>query len=104
MKNQNQLAWGVSLLVFGCLFLLRQLNFIPAGVAAYIFDIRVYMLIMGVIFLIFHSTKSIGWILIGLGLVFGLSDIIRFTKKIAEYIWPLLLVIAGAVLIFTKKR
>lgn len=104
MKKDNRLAWGVSLLIFGCIFLLRQLHVIPAEIAAYIFDVKSYLLIIGVIFLIFHNTKSIGWILIGLGVLFGMSDIVRFTKSFAEYIWPSLLIIAGGILVFGKKR
>ena len=103
-KQNNQLAWGVSLLVFGFLFLLRQLHIVPADIAGYIFDVKTYLLIVGVIFLICHSVKTIGWVLIILGLLFRIPDIIKFTQSFSDYIWPALFIIAGAILVFAKKR
>ncbi|MDR1584850.1 MAG: hypothetical protein LBS07_01575 [Prevotellaceae bacterium] len=103
-KKDNRLAWGVSLLVFGCLFLLRQFHLIPADMAVYIFDVTSYLFIIGIIFLICHSNKSIGWILVVLGILFRLSDIVRFTQNLSDYIWPVLLIVAGIVLVFGVKK
>jgi|ERR1035437_5788298 hypothetical protein len=103
-KKDNRLAWGVTLLVFGCLFLLRQLQIIPAEIAHYIFDFKNYPLLMGAIFLLFHSNKNIGIVLIVVGLLFRLSDIIQMTRHISDFIWPVLLIFAGAVLVFGYKK
>ncbi len=102
-KNDNRLAWGVTLLVFGCLFLIRQLRFIPAELADIVFDFKNYPLIIGIIFLLCHSNKNIGFVLIAVGLLFRLSDIIHWTKDISDFIWPILLITAGALLVFRKK-
>ena len=103
-KKDNRLAWGVTLLVFGSLFLIRQLQIIPSDLSHIIFDIKNYPLIIGVIFLLFHSNKNIGIVLIVVGLLFRLSDIIQMTRHISDYIWPVLLILAGAVLLFGVKR
>jgi hypothetical protein len=104
-KNDNRLAWGVTLLIFGCLFLIRQLQFVSPEIATYLFDFKNYPLIIGVIFLIFHSNKNIGIVLIVVGLLFRISDIIQLTRHISDFIWPVLLILAGAVMIFgTKKK
>ncbi|MFA5046612.1 MAG: hypothetical protein WC542_11865 [Paludibacter sp.] len=102
-KNDNRLAWGISLLVFGCLFLVRQLQILPMEIAEYVFDFKNYPLIIGLIFLLFHDNKNIGIVLIVVGLLFRLSDIIHWTRHISDYIWPVLLITAGAVLVFKKK-
>lgn len=102
-KKDNRLAWGVTLLVFGCLFLIRQLNIFPPEIAGFIFDFKNYPLIMGVIFLLAHSNKNIGLVLIAVGLLFRLSDIIQLTRHVSDYIWPILLIAAGAILVFKKK-
>jgi len=102
-KKDNRLAWGVTLLVFGCLFLVRQLQLIPAEIATYVFDIKNYPLVIGLIFLLCHKNKNIGLVLIVVGLLFRLSDIIMWTRDITDYIWPLLLITAGAILVFRKK-
>ena len=102
-KNDNRLAWGITLLVFGVLFLVRQLHIVPIGISDVIFDFKNYPLIIGVIFLLTHSNKNIGIVLIVLGLLFRLSDIIHWTKDISDFIWPVLLIAAGAVLVFKRK-
>jgi len=102
-KRENSLAWGVTLLIFGCLFMIKQLELLPLNISTYVFDFKNYPLIMGLIFLILHKNKSIGIVLIVVGLLFRLSDIIQITKHISDYIWPTLLIIAGAILIFKRK-
>ena len=103
-KKDNRLAWGVTLFVFGCLFLLRQLQLLPSEISPYIFDLKNYPLIMGVIFLLFHSNKNIGIVLIVVGLLFRLSDIIQLTRHISDFIWPVLLIVAGAIMVFGIKK
>jgi hypothetical protein len=103
-KKDNRLAWGVTLLVFGCLFLIRQLQLIPPEIASYIFDIKNYPLIIGIVFLVFHSNKNIGIVLIVVGLLFRLSDIIQLTRHISDFIWPVLLILAGAIMVFGIKK
>ena len=103
-KKDNRLAWGVTLLVFGCLFLIRQLQLVPSEIAPYLFDFKNYPILMGVIFLLFHSNKNIGIVLIVVGLLFRLSDIIQLTRHISDYIWPVLLILAGGIMIFGNKR
>lgn len=102
-KSDNRLAWGITLLVFGCLFLLRQLQIIPSEIANYLFDFKNYPLIMGIIFLLSHTNKNIGIVLIAVGLLFRLSDIIHWSRNISDFIWPVLLIAAGAVMVFKKK-
>lgn len=99
-KKDDRLAWGVTLLVFGCMFLIRQLQILPTEITLYIFDIKNYPLIIGVIFLLFHSNKNIGIVVIVVGLLFRLSDIIQLTRHVSDFIWPVLLIIAGVVLVF----
>lgn len=103
-KKDNRLAWGVTLLVFGCLFLLRQLAVFPPEISDFIFDFKNYPLIMGLIFLLTHSNKTIGIVLIVVGLLFRLSDIIQLTRHISDYIWPVLLIVAGAIMIIGLKK
>lgn len=103
LQKDNRLAWGILLLFFGIIFLIRQLNIVPEVVSNIIFDFKNYPLIIGIIFLAAHKNKNIGFVLIVVGLLFRLSDIIRWTQHISDFIWPLLLIVAGAVLIFGNK-
>jgi hypothetical protein len=103
IKQDNRLAWGIGLLVFGILFLIRQLDVFPPEISSLVFDFKNYPLILGVIFLIVHSNKNIGWVLVAVGLLFRLSDIIRFTRHISDFVWPVLLIVAGIILILNKN-
>lgn len=103
-KKDNQLAWGVTLLVFGSLFLLKQIHILPLELEPYIFNFKNYPFIMGLIFLLCHSNKTIGIVLIVVGLFFRLSDIIQITRHISDFIWPILLILAGAILVFGKRK
>lgn len=104
VKKDSRLAWGVSLLFFGLLFLIRQLHILPADVEYFVFDFKNYPLFMGIIFLLFNANKTPGIVLIVVGLLFRLSDIIRITRHISDFVWPVLLIVAGAILVFGAKK
>jgi len=103
-KKDNRLAWGVTLLFFGCLFLLKQIHVFPVEIESYIFDFKNYPIYMGIIFLLCHSNKNAGIVLIVVGLLFRISEIIQFTRHISDFVWPVLLIIAGAIIVFGKIK
>ncbi len=102
-QKDNRLAWGISLLFFGLLFFVKQLMVFPPEIADILFDYRNYPFILGAIFLLTHKNKNIGIVLLVVGVLFRLSDIIYFTRHISDFIWPSLLIIAGLIVIFSKK-
>ncbi len=103
MNEDSRLSWGISLLVFGFLFLLKQLGVFSDGVEDVIFNLKNLPLVFGVIFLITHKNKSIGLVLIVIGLLFYLKDILIWTRSLSELIWPILLIGAG-IIILTSAR
>lgn len=104
MDKDNRLAWGVSLLLFGVIFLVNQMHILPENISNYVFDFKNYPIILGVIFLLFHKNKNIGIVLLVVGLLFRLQDIIHLTKNVSEFVWPVLLIVAGAILVFGVKK
>lgn len=104
MQKDSRLAWGISLLTFGILFLIRQLNIVPYEMADFIFNFKNYPLILGIIFLITHKNKTPGLVLIIVAVLFRLSDIIRLTEHISDYIWPVLLIVAGAIILIGNRK
>lgn len=103
-KNNNNLAWGISLLAFGLLFLLRQTGILPASIGTFLFDVRTYLLIIGIIFVTWYSHKATGWLLIGLGVLFRLPEIISWTQRLSDYIVPVMLIVGGIIVLFTVKK
>ena len=80
LQKDNRLAWGITLLVFGILFLINQLSILPENISSLVFDFKNYPIIMGVIFLLAHKNKNIGLVLIIVGLLFRLSVLIRWSR------------------------
>ncbi len=104
MDKDNRLAWGVSLLLFGVIFLVNQMHILPENISNYVFDFKNYPIILGVVFLLFHKNKNIGIVLLVVGLLFRLQDIIHLTRNVSEFVWPILLIVAGAILVFGVKK
>lgn len=104
MKKDSRLAWGVTLLLFGILFLIKQLGVLSSNVADILYDVRNYPIFIGVIFLICYKNKSVGWILLLVGLLLRVNDIVKLTSQWSNYIWPALLIIAGVILVFGVKK
>ena len=99
MQKDSRLAWGISLLVFGIIFLIRQLNILPENLSDIIFNFKNYPLILGIVFLLAHKNKTPGLVLIVVALIFRLSEIIRLTEHISDFIWPVLLIVAGVIMV-----
>lgn len=104
MKKDSQLSWGVTLLFFGVLFLLKVWGQVPRDIAQYVFDIRNFPIVIGIIFLIFHKIRAIGFTLIVLGIFMRFDEVMKLTNSISPYIWPALLILAGGIMIFGFKK
>ena len=105
MKTDNRLSWAVTLIFFGILFLTEHLQLFPEPVHRFLFDFRNYPFYAGIIFLLTNKNHTIGIILLIVGILFRLSDIIRLTQNVSEFIWPALLIVAGIVMLLgTKNR
>lgn len=104
MKNDSRFPWGISLLVFGILFLLRQLGVFSPEMDDLIFDLRNILLLIGIIFLITYRNKSIGAVLLAVWALFYLKDIIIWSRNLSEFIWPLLLIAAGGLLLYNSLQ
>ena len=103
MSKDSRFPWGISLLAFGVLFLLRQLGIFSPEIDNLIFDLRNVLLVLGIVFLISYKNKSIGIILLVVWILFYLKDIIIWTKSLSDFIWPVLLIAAGALLLYNGK-
>ena len=104
MTKDSRFPWGISLLVFGLLFLLRQLGVFSPEVDNLIFDLRNVILALGIVFLLTYKNKSTGVVLLGVWILFYLKDIIVWSRSLSDFIWPVLLIAAGALLLFSSKE
>ena len=100
-KTANpKISWGITLIFFGILFLIKEIGVISSY--SEIFNIKNYPLYAGVIFLLTKNFK-ISVVLFAIGLLLRLNQIIELTASLSNYIWPLLLIAAGVLLIVGKN-
>jgi len=104
MKKDDKLSWGATLLFFGLLFLLKILGAATPEIAHYAFDTRNFPIVVGIIFLIFHQNRSLGLLLIAVGIFSRFDYLMQLTNSISKYIWPGLLIAFGAMMIVGVKK
>ncbi|MFV0391861.1 MAG: LiaF transmembrane domain-containing protein [Paludibacteraceae bacterium] len=104
MNDDSRLAWGISLLLCGFLFLVKQLGVFPEAVEDFLFDWRNLPFAFGIVFLFAHNNKSIGLVLLGIGVLLYLKDIILWTRTLSNFIWPLLLIGAGVIVLSSTRK
>ena len=100
-KLENKLLCGIALILFGCLFLLKELHFISSH--NILLDPKMYPVYIAAIFLYGRELKIAG--------LFGVVSIILWFPTIADWvgeisnvIWPLLLIVLGVFLVAKVKR
>ena len=101
IKKNSRMAWGVTLVLFGILYLCAVLQ---VGLPSYIYEPRSYPLYAGIIFLIFNKYKSPGIVMIIVGLLLRFSYELHFLRNFWDYVWPPLMIIVGALLIWKVYR
>ena len=99
-KKREKMLFGFCILIFGILFLLKKLGiFIPES----LFYPSSILIVIGLIMLIRHKfRKSIGYILVGIGLFIKLND---YYPEIIDWslFLPIALIFAGASMVIRAK-
>lgn len=83
MNTGDKLSWGVTLLFFGILFLLKIWGHVPAEIAHHVFNIKNFPIVIGIIFLIFNDVRSIGITLITLGVFMRFDLVMKITNNVS---------------------
>jgi hypothetical protein len=102
MKEDDKLSWGITLLFFGILFLLKIWGHAPETLAHYAFNIKNFPIVIGIIFLIFNDNRGIGISMITLGVFMRFDLVMKMTNNMSAYIWPGLLIIIGGILLYRR--
>lgn len=101
MESSNKKSWGIVLILFGVIFFLKTVGLF--GEDCELYNIKNFPVYAGLVFLATRNFK-IGLLLCGIGALLRLDQIIELTKDLSQFVWPLLLVLAGAVLFFSKNN
>ncbi|MCD7971217.1 MAG: hypothetical protein LUG18_00895 [Candidatus Azobacteroides sp.] len=106
-KKDTKLATGLTMLVFGILFLLEKVGFFslfPKAVHHIVMDWRNFFFYAGIIFLFTKNDKLIGCLLILLGLIFHFRSYINTLTGMGDFLWPVLLIVTGTLFIYLAVK
>ena len=108
VKQADKMANGLVILIFGFLFLLIQLRIIDHWLwLTYLKQPPTFFLVAGVVSVWLKREKALGYILTGIGAI-GYSDIfLNWTSNYTsdtQYTFPVIVMIAGILLIVFAKR
>ena len=104
-KSNDRLSYGITILIFGVLFLLDKLQVldkIPYGYK--LIGIGMFFFIAGVVFLITQPKRVLGWIFLGLGILLNADIFFGWMNNYSNLIVPLGLIIAGVAMVLTANK
>lgn len=102
-KSGDKLAYGLSFLFFGLLFLFSSLGLFTAlHVDKYVMDWRNFFLYAGIIFIAAKKEKALGLTLLAIGVAIRYNHLLYswLPSFYPAYFWPVVMIVTGAILLF----
>lgn len=106
MANNNtndRLSYGITILIFGILFLLDKINALTV-IPFNLISVGSFFLIAGIVFLCTQPKKVLGWVFLGIGVLLNADLFFGWMKSYSNLIVPIGLIIAGIVMVATYKK
>jgi hypothetical protein len=103
-KSNDRLSYGITILIFGILFLLDKLGVlvkIPYGDR--LISVGSFLLIAGIVFLLNQPKKLLGWVFLGIGILLKADTFFGWMHSYSNLIVPGLLIVAGIVMALSSK-
>lgn len=103
--SNDRLSYGLTLLIFGLLFLLDKVGVlaqIPYGDK--FISVGAFFLIGGIVFIVTQPKKVLGWIFLIVGLFLNADLFFGWISAYSKFIIPIGLIIIGLIMIFTGKK
>ncbi len=96
-SKNNRSGFGIVLIIIGALFLLRNLDLISFNILHYMLTWQGILIIIGAVMLASRPDKSIGLILITIGIFFMFPHIWHIPGFNMRLWWPVILIVLGLV-------
>lgn len=102
--NRRKIAFGFLAIIFGVLWLLRNVDILTQPWADHLFSWEVLLIAIGLVGMVGNKGQSIGWsILVLIGGFFLLDDIYNFSVRFHEVFWPLIIIFIGITMILKRS-
>jgi predicted membrane protein len=99
-SSKGRAIFGLVLLVIGLGLIAKQFDIIPDNFRNLIFSWQSLLILIGVIMVSGRESRFTGYILMGIGVFFLLTEITFIPYEFRLLFWPIILVIFGLLLIF----
>lgn len=104
-KASDRFSYGITILIFGLLFLLDKLDILNKISFGYkLVSVGSFFLIAGIVFLFTQPKKVLGWVFLGIGILLNADTFFGWMSSYSNLVVPILLIIAGAAMILTAKK
>lgn len=101
-NTNNRSIFGIFLVLFGCLLILKNLDFIPYDLRYVIFSWPMLLVGLGVLFFFAKDDKTTGVVLMTVGAVFVMPILFDWSFNWRGFFWPVIMIVMGVVVI--RKR
>lgn len=103
--NNDKLSLGITLLIFGLLFLLDKLGLLVQIPIKYNFiSVSCFFLVAGITFILTQPKRGLSWVLLAIGVFLNSDIFFGWMNMYSKFIVPIILVIVGIVMIVTSKK
>lgn len=105
-KDENKLATGITIFTIGVIHLLDKMRIAPVQSPIWqeVVDWRSYIIIAALSFLIVKTDKTIGIVLLILGILLRIRAILSYMGNWDAYLTPVILMVLGLILIVGVLR
>jgi predicted membrane protein len=102
--NRRKLAFGLVAILFGVMWLLKNIEVFTGPLATRLFSWEVLLICIGLIGMAGNKGQSVGWsILVVIGTFFLLDDMYNLSIRFHEIFWPLLVIFIGLMMVLKRS-
>ncbi|MGQ1909926.1 LiaF transmembrane domain-containing protein [Marinifilum sp. RC60d5] len=103
-KESNRIVFGIFLIVFGCLLVLKNMDFIPYYMEAVLFSWPALLFGLGALFYVGKKDKTTGFVLMAVGGIFLLPLLFNWGFHWRGLFWPVILIVVGVFIIRRRNE
>jgi predicted membrane protein len=102
-KQDKRLGVGIVFIFIGAIFIFSNIGIIPQALKHYIFSWQMILIVIGLFSLSGGKHKTVGLVLISIGVFFILPGIFGFERIRLGKLWPLVFVGIGAFILMRRR-
>lgn len=103
-NNSAHLILGIAFVVLGLAIVAEIIDVVPWRMRDVVFSWQMILIILGIIFITGHESRSTGYILLAIGAFFIMPKMFDVPHYWRNLFWPAILVLFGLIIIFRRGK